>query len=74
LQAFSSQRSALLAALQPLAPEGWSRKAIVTGAGRVLERSVLFYARWLALHERPHLKQIQRIANALRQYQQLPLG
>jgi hypothetical protein len=27
----------------------------------VLERTVLFYAQWLARHERPHLKQIERI-------------
>ncbi|MDB5057160.1 MAG: yfiT 2 [Chloroflexi bacterium] len=66
LQAFAAQRSELLAVLQPLAPEGWSRAATVTGAGKVLERTVLFYAQWLARHERPHLKQIQRIANMMR--------
>jgi hypothetical protein len=65
LQAFATQRADLLAVLHPLAPEGWSRRAIVTGAGAVLERSVLSYARWLAGHERPHLKQMQRIANAM---------
>jgi hypothetical protein len=36
----------------------------VTGAGKTLERSVLFYADWLAVHERPHVKQIERIVNA----------
>jgi hypothetical protein len=66
LQAFAAQRAKLMAILQPLTPEGWSRTATVTGAGKVLERSVLFYAQWIARHERPHLKQIQRIVNTLR--------
>ena len=66
LRAFAKQRTDLLAVLAPLAPEGWSRTATVTGAGRVLERTVLFYGRWLAGHERPHIKQIARIADAMR--------
>ncbi len=66
LRAFARQRKALLAALESLPPEGWSRAAVVTGAGRPLERSVLFYAQWMATHERPHLKQIERIGNAVR--------
>jgi hypothetical protein len=66
LQAFATQRTDLLAVLKPLAPEGWSRAATVTGAGKVLERTVLSYAQWLARHERPHLKQIQRIVNTMR--------
>lgn len=61
LHAFATQRTNLLAVLEPLPPEGWSRSATITGAGRVLERTVLFYARWLAGHERPHVKQIERI-------------
>ena len=36
--------------------------AIVTGGGPARERSVLFYARWLARHERTHVKHIARIA------------
>ncbi len=66
LHAFADQRSALLAVLQPLAPAEWARAATVTGAGKALERSVWFYAQWLAKHERPHLKQIARIAATLR--------
>ncbi len=66
LHAFTTQRLALLAVLEPLAPAGWSRLATVTGAGKPLERTALFYASWLASHERPHLKQIGRIAEALR--------
>ncbi|HRC77085.1 MAG TPA: hypothetical protein PLO33_15500, partial [Kouleothrix sp.] len=36
------------------------------GAGRPLERTVLFYAQWLASHERTHLKQIGRVAGTAR--------
>jgi DinB superfamily len=61
LDAFTTQRADLLAILAPLAPEGWARSATVTGAGKPLERTVRFYAEWLAIHERPHLKQIERI-------------
>ena len=39
--------------------------ALQTGAGKPLERTVIFYAQWLAHHERPHIKQIARIVNAL---------
>jgi hypothetical protein len=66
LQAFAAQRTALLAVLKPLVPEDWSRRAMVTGAGKVLERTVLSYAQGLANHELPHLEQIQRIANTMR--------
>ena len=65
LRAFVMQRTELLAVLEPLPPEGWSRTATVTGAGKTLERTVLFYARWLAEHERPHIKQIARIVNTM---------
>ena len=53
-----------MAVLEPLPQHGWSRTATVTGAGTVLQRTVLFYARWLAGHERPHVKQIGRIVKA----------
>jgi hypothetical protein len=65
LHASSTQRTHLLAVLEPLPPEEWSRAATVTGAGRVLERTVLSYAQWLATHERPHVKQIARIVNTM---------
>ena len=61
LCAFASQRTALLTILEQLPPDGWSRAATVTGAGKALERTVLFYAQWLAEHERPHVKQIARL-------------
>lgn len=66
LHAFTMQRSDLLAALESLAVEDWSRAATVRGAGKVLERTVLFYAQWLASHERTHFKQLERIANTMR--------
>jgi hypothetical protein len=65
LQAFAAQRAELLAVLQPLAPDAWARMATVTGAGKPRERTVYTYAEWLANHERPHLKQIERIVNTL---------
>jgi len=66
LRAFATQRADLLAVLEPLPHEGWSRAATVTGAGKVLERTVLSYAQWLARHERPHVRQVERIVNAMR--------
>ena len=66
LRAFTTQRSELLAIVERLAPLDWSRSATVTGAGKPLVRTVLSYAEWLAVHERPHIKQIERIAKAVR--------
>ena len=66
LRAFTSQRTELLATLQPLSDVDWLRKATVTGAGKALERTVLFYAQWLARHERTHVKQIERITHQAR--------
>lgn len=66
LQAYSRQRADLLSVLEPLPPESWSLSVIVTGAGKRLERTVQFYAQWMATHERPHIKQIDRIAEAMR--------
>ncbi|MGH2491910.1 MAG: DinB family protein [Candidatus Limnocylindria bacterium] len=65
-RAFAKQRADLLAVLEPLPQKGWARAATVTGAGAVLERTVLFYAQWLARHERPHVKQVGRIVNTMK--------
>ena len=62
-QAFTTQRTELLALLESLAAEDWLRKARVTGAGKSLERTVQFYAQWLAEHERSHLRQFKHIVN-----------
>ena len=66
LHAFTEQRAALRRVLEPLSADGWSRGGTVTGAGRPLTRTVLSYARWMAEHERPHLKQIQRTVERVR--------
>jgi DinB superfamily len=65
LRAFATQRAELLAVLSPLPSDACERSARVSGAGKVLERTVLFYARWLAGHERPHVKQIERIVKTM---------
>ncbi len=64
-QAFTTQRTELLARLESLAPEDWMREATVTGAGKPLQRTVQFYAQWLAKHERSHLKQFKQIMNSV---------
>jgi hypothetical protein len=61
LHAFTTQRTELLAVLEPLPPDGWSRTATSTGGGKPREASVFSFARRLALHERPHIKQIECI-------------
>ena len=65
LDSFATQRADLLRVLEPLPPEGWSRSATVTGAGKVLERTVLFYGQWLAGHERQHVKQVEQIVTRM---------
>ncbi len=65
MQAYTAQRVDLLRFMRPLPQEVWSRSATVTGAGKALQRTVLFYAEWLARHERPHLKQIECIVNTM---------
>ena len=65
LDAFARQRRDLLAVLEGLEPGGWSLMATITGAGKPLERTVLSYAQRLAGHERPHLKQIERLVKPM---------
>ena len=62
-RSFTKQRAELLALLRPLPKAAWSRSAMVTGAGRPRERTVLEYAQWLANHERTHVKHIARIVS-----------
>jgi len=66
LHSFAMQRADLFAVLEPLPHEGWSRSATVTGAGKPLQRTVLFYGQWLARHERQHVKQVEHIVNTMR--------
>jgi hypothetical protein len=65
-RAFTKQRGDLLEVLRSLPPRAWSRGATVTGAGAPLERTALFYAEWVAVHERPHVKQVEGIAQRMR--------
>ena len=67
LHAFALQRADLLAVLAPLPPDAWLRTATITGAGAPLVRTVHSYTQWLARHERPHIKQVERITNILRE-------
>jgi hypothetical protein len=66
LDAYERQGTELLIFLRSLPVAAWARKATVTGAGNVLERTVLSYAQRLARHERPHVKQIEQIVAAMR--------
>ena len=66
LEAYTIQRTGLLDVLKPLGPESWLRLATVVGAGSPLQRTVHFYAQWLAQHERSHLKQIMKIVATFR--------
>ena len=59
LHTFTRQRADLLAVLDPLPIDAWSRTATVTGGGKPLELTVLRYAQRLAIHERPHIRQIE---------------
>ena len=60
LRSFVRQRARLLAFLRALPRKSWSRTAVVTGGGPARERTVLFYARWLAHHERAHVRRLAR--------------
>ena len=65
-EADAVQRADLLAVLDSLSPEGWARSGTATGAGPPLQRTVRSFAERIAIHERSHVKQIGRIAKALR--------
>jgi uncharacterized damage-inducible protein DinB len=68
MRAFIKQRTELLALLRPLPRARWSRAVMVTGAGRPRERTVMDYARWLANHERSHVKHIARLVGSSVRY------
>ncbi len=65
LRAFRKQREQLLALLEQLPEQGWSRSATVVGGGRPLELTVHSYASRLARHERAHWKQVAKTVRAL---------
>ena len=65
LRAFTKQRRKLLAILEPLPPKDWTRMKTLIGAGKPLQQTLISHADGLARHERPHLKQIERIVNTM---------
>ena len=65
LRAFTKQRKKLLAILEPLPTKDWARTNTLIGAGKPLQQTLTSHADGLARHERAHLKQIERIINAL---------
>jgi hypothetical protein len=67
LRSFATQRDELLRVLRPTPGAAWLRTVTVAGAGAPLKRDTLFYGRWMAGHERAHIKQIAKMANALAQ-------
>ena len=60
LRAFARQRGRLVTLLRGIPRAAWSRTALFTGFGTPRERSVLFYAQWVARHERAHVQHIER--------------
>ena len=61
-RAFVRQRAKLVKFLKALPRKDWSRTAIITGGGIARERTVLFYAQWLARHEPAHVRHIEQFA------------
>ena len=65
--AFRRQRADLLASVEAAPPGAWQRTATVTDmVGRVFEYDVLYYADWMARHERSHLGHMRRVLEELR--------
>jgi hypothetical protein len=64
--AYTRQRAKLLSFLRELPKAAWSRTALVTGAGKPRERTLMEYAMWLANHERSHLRHIARLTGRTR--------
>jgi hypothetical protein len=65
LHAFTRQRADLLAVLGSLPIDAWSRAATVTMVGKVLERTMLSYVERMVVHEKPQVRQIERIVKTM---------
>ncbi len=63
---FAEQRADLVVTLTALSPKDWERSGTVTGAGAPLERTIRSFAERLVIHERSHIKQIERVAVVVR--------
>jgi DinB superfamily len=64
LRSFARQRAELLEIFRMTPRADWLRTVTVTGAGAPLQRDALFYGRWMAGHERAHIKQIAKMATS----------
>jgi hypothetical protein len=67
LRAFVRQRKVLLGVLESLRPPDWQRTGTLVGAGKHVDLTAHTYVERLARHERPHLKQIARTLEVLRE-------
>jgi hypothetical protein len=66
LAAFETQRAELLAVYEPMPLAAFERTATVTAPpNKVYENSALYYADWMARHERSHLRHIGRVLKDL---------
>jgi hypothetical protein len=65
LCSFAAQRADLMAQLEPMSRDSWSRSATVKVREKNVERSVLDYATMLAEHEKGHLEQIARTVDVV---------
>lgn len=65
-RAFRAQRARLVRYLKGLPRRSWSRTAVITGGGPPRERTALFYAQWVAGHERAHIRQLTRALRTVR--------
>ncbi|HKD98455.1 MAG TPA: DinB family protein, partial [Micromonosporaceae bacterium] len=64
LRSYAAQRGDLLAVLEALPRDAWSRAATVTAAGKTHEWTVFTYAQRIAQHEAVHVEQIAKAAGA----------
>jgi uncharacterized damage-inducible protein DinB len=67
LAAYTTQRAELLAILETTPADRWTRTATLTGAGKPIVRTLHGFAQRIAIHERPHLKQIDRTLRVIRE-------
>lgn len=65
LASFTAQRRRLMDILETMDEASWDLSVKVTGAGKPLQLSVRSYVERLALHERPHVKQVERVVASL---------
>ena len=65
LEAFTTQRAELMTVFEGLTADQWPRSATLTHSGAPIERTLQSFAERLAVHERRHIPQIERIVRSL---------